>query len=102
MTEGLNASFKVLEREVKSINIQIKKDTKMKEIFASYANKMVSDLYDLEFYYKDKKIDNDSELTVNKLIGNNNSNNIEIKVFKRSKIIKCPKCICNNFPPCQT
>lgn len=96
MTEGLTASFKVLEREVKSINIQSKKDAKLKEIFASYANKMFSDLYDLEFYYKDKKIDNDSELTVNKLIGNNNSNNIEIKVFKRSKIIKCPTCICNN------
>ena len=96
MTEGLTASFKVLEREVQSTNIQLKKDAKLKEIFASYANKMFSNLYDLEFYYKDKKIDNDSELTVNKLIGNNNSNNIEIKVFKRSKIIKCPKCICNN------
>ena len=88
MTEGLTASFKVLERDVQSTDILFKKDTKMKEIFARFANKMFSDLYDLEFYYKDKKIENDSELTVNKLIGNNNSNNIEIKVFKRSKIIK--------------
>ena len=96
MTEGLTASFKVLERDVQSTDILFKKDTKMKEIFARFANKMFSDLYDFEFYYKDKKIENDSDLTVNKLIGNNNSNNIEIKVFKRSKIIKCPKCICNN------
>ena len=96
MSEGPSATFKVLERDVQSIDIQFKMDSKMKDIFASYASKMFSDLYDLEFYYGDQKIDLDSDLTFKSLIGNNNSKQIEIKVLKRSKIIKCPKCICNN------
>ena len=96
MSEGPSATFKVLERDVKPIDIQFKKESTLKEIFASYANKMQTDLYDLEFYFNGQKVDLNSDLTFKSLIGNNNSKEIEINVFKRSKIIKCPKCICNN------
>ena len=84
MSEGPSATFKVLERDVKPIDIQFKKESTLKEIFASYANKMQSDLYDLEFYYDDQKIDLNSDLTLKNLIGNNDSKEIEINVFKRS------------------
>ena len=80
MSEGPSATFKVLERDVIPINIQFKKESTLKEIFASYANKMQSDLYDLEFYFNGQKVDLNSDLTFKSLIGNNNSKEIEINV----------------------
>ena len=96
MSERPIMTFKVEERKIDEIPIQCKIDDKMKEIFSAFTTKVNSNLYDLEFYYNGKRINSDSNQTFRNLTDNNNISNININVIKRSKIIKCPKCICNN------
>ena len=96
MSERPIVTLKVEERKIDEIPIQCKIDDKMKEIFSAFTTKVNSDLYDLEFYYNGKRINSDSNQTFRNLTDNNNISNININVIKRSKIIKCPKCICNN------
>ena len=74
--------------------IQCLFDDEMNKIFKKYATKLGSKEDNFDFFYEKKKISNDS--TLYKLIGNRNKKNIIIFVKRKSKIIKCPKCICND------
>jgi len=71
--------------------ISCKSDQKMGEIFSLFATEFKVDKNDFEFYYNGKKIDEDSTY-----ISHTIANNIEISIKKKSKIMKCPSCICNN------
>ena len=77
-----------------SIEIQCSIEEEMKKIFQKYVNKINSNVNNFDFFYERKKISNDS--TMLKLTGNRNKKNIIVFVERKSKIIKCPKCICND------
>ena len=74
-----------------SFKISCKSDQTMGQIFSQFATEFKVDKNDFEFYYNGKKIDEDS-----KYISLTIANNIEITIKKKSKIMKCPSCICNN------
>ena len=80
--------------EKKSIEIQCTNEEEMKKIFERYAMKLNSNENNFDFFYENKKINNDS--TISKLTGNKKKNNIIVFVERKSKIIKCPQCICND------
>ena len=80
--------------EENSIEVQCTFNEEMSEIFKKYAAKLGSSENNLDFFYEKKKISNDSTLL--KLIGNRNKKNIIIFVKRKSKIIKCPGCTCND------
>ena len=54
--------------EKKSIEIQCTNEEEMKKIFERYAMKLNSNENNFDFFYKNKKINNDS--TISKLTGN--------------------------------
>ena len=87
-------TFRILERDIEKIIIPCKLDEELNQIFKRFAEKVYSDICDLEFYYNCKKINTDT--TLKKLINNKNIKDIEIPVKKRTNIIKCPICVCNN------
>ena len=80
--------------EKKPIEIQCTNEEEMKKIFSRYAIKLNSNENNFDFFYDNKKINNDS--TISKLTGNKKKNNIIVFVERKSKIIKCPNCICND------
>lgn len=76
-----------------SILIQCKSDEKMSSIFQSFAKKIKYDVSSFEFLFRKNKIDNNSTI---KSLKNDKATDIDIEVVKRSQIMKCPLCICNN------
>ena len=76
------------------IIIQCKSNESMYSIFEKFSNKIGSKVSDFDFFYKGKKVKEDS--TITSLKNNKNANDIDISFKKRSKIMKCPECVCNN------
>ena len=76
------------------IIIQCKSNESMYSIFEKFSNKIGSKVSDFDFFYKGKKVKEDS--TIISLKNNKNANDIDISFKKRSKIMKCPECVCNN------
>ena len=90
----INAIFRSLEIDKKLV-IQCKGEEKMEAIITRFAQKAFADPKDYFYFYGGKEIN--KEITLMKLICNNkNLKEIEITINRRNKIIKCPKCICNN------
>ena len=81
--------------ERKTITIQCKKEDDMNKIYQKFATKIkINDINDFDYFYEDKKITNN--LTFEKLANDSSKNEIIISVEKKLKIVKCPKCICND------
>ena len=76
------------------IIIQCKSNESMYSIFEKFSNKIGSKVSDFDFFYKGKKVKEDS--TIISLKNNKNANDIDISFKKRSKIMKCPEWVCNN------
>ena len=76
------------------IIIQCKSNESMYSIFEKFSNKIGSKVSDFDFFYKGKKVKEDS--TIISLKNDKNANDIDISFKKRSKIMKCPECVCNN------
>ncbi len=64
----------------------------MSDIFAKFEEKVNSNIDNFDFFHNGNLIDGNTQ--VSKLI--NQRNEIIIHVEKKEKIIKCPKCICND------
>ena len=88
------ATFIFIDFNLEHHILQCKNNETMGQIFTKFSNKAQINLKDYEFYYKNKKIDFDS--TIIELKDDKEANHITILVKKRSKINKCPKCVCNN------
>ena len=89
------ATFRSLEIDKKLV-IQCKGEEKMEIIINRFAQKAFADPKDYFYFYGGKEINKD--LTLIKLINNNkNIKEIEITIYKKKKIVKCPICACNNF-----
>lgn len=71
--------------------ISCKSDQKMGQILSQFATEFKVDKNDFEFFYNGKKIDENSTYSSHTI-----ANNISISTKKKSKIMKCPTCICNN------
>ena len=82
----------MFERRITIVQCTIKEE--MQKIFERFAKKLYSNANDFEFFYEDKKVKNDS--TILKLTNNENQKEIVLSAEKKLKIIKCPKCICND------
>ena len=80
--------------EKSTIDIQCTNEEEMKNIFHKFAIKFNSDEDNFDFFYEKKKINNNSSIL--KLTGIKNKKTINIFVERKSKIIKCPICICND------
>jgi hypothetical protein len=76
------------------IIIQCKSNESMYSIFEKFSNKIGNKVDDFDFFYKGKKVKEDS--TIISLKNNKDANDIDISFKKRSKIMKCPECVCNN------
>jgi len=80
-----------------SVEIQCTVEEKIEEIFQRCASKLIYNINinDFDLFYENGKINND--FTVLKLKGNKKIKNpIIVFVERKSKIIKCPKCISND------
>ena len=92
----VNAIFHSDDRRAADVTIQCKTDEKMSSIFQKFVSTISTDanVNDFEFYYLQNKIEGDS--TIASLKKHSNTNDIIISFKKRSKIMRCPKCVCNN------
>ena len=89
------AFFNSNERESQDpITIKCKSDEKMSSIFAKFAKELESEVNEFDFFFRQKLIDNNS--TIKSLKKRDNATDIDITFKKKSKIMKCPLCICNN------
>lgn len=81
--------------EKRDIKIQCKANDEIKKIYQKFVNKINPNLSinDFDFFYNANKVDKDIK-NLQDLIPKN-IKEITIFVEKRSKIVKCPKCICN-------
>ena len=89
-----NATFYSEGKTLDKVNIQCKNNEAMSIICEKFLNKIGAKLNDFDFFYKGKRIQGKS--TIISLKNNENANEIDILFKKRSKIMKCPECICNN------
>ena len=82
--------------ERKTIEIEFPVEEQMIKIFQSFVNQLNPNLTinDFDFYYEGKKLNNNSTANLKFLM--NRKSKISISVEKRSRIIRCPKCICND------
>ena len=78
----------------KTIQIQCSNDEEMIKIFKRFSSKLNTNEDDFEYFYENKKIDNNS--SISKLTNNKNQKEIVVTAERKSKIIKCPECICND------
>ena len=88
------ATFSFRDRDIDPIRVQCKADEKFSQIYDKLAKKIYINPNDFDFYYNENIINKDS--TIIKIKNNKSARNIDISVKKRSKIMKCPVCICNN------
>ena len=88
------ATFNFRDREVDPIRVQCKADEKFSVIFEKFAKKIYINSKDFDFYYNENIINENS--TIIKIKNNKSARNIDISVKKKSKIMKCHECICNN------
>ena len=88
------ATFTFSDFNVDPKNLQCKNNEKMGQIFTRFSAKENICLKDYEFYYHNKKINNDS--TIVEIKDKKDAVHITIVVKKRTKINKCQKCVCNN------
>ena len=81
--------------ERKTIEIQCSFEEQMINIFQSFAKKLNPSftINDFDFFFEGRKLDNNSTENLNFL---SKKSKIPIFVEKRSRIIRCPKCICND------
>ena len=82
------------EKNLEKIIIHCKNNDFMANIFEKFALNVSAKVSDFNFYYKGKKIKADT--TIMKLKNNQKATDIDISYKKRSKIMKCPECVCNN------
>jgi len=80
--------------EKRTIEIQCTNEEEMKSIFKKFACKLNSNENNFDFYYDNKKISDNSSII--KLTGSKKKTPIIVFVERKSKIIRCPKCICND------
>lgn len=88
------ATFNFRDREIDPIRVQCKADEKFSLIYEKLAKKIYINSNDFDFYYNENIINKDS--TIIRIKNNKSARNIDISVKKKSKVMKCPKCICNN------
>ena len=82
------------DRAIKDKTIQCSTTEKISSIIERFVKEISSDVNNFEFYYLQTKIKEDS--TIASLEKDLDSKDIIISYKKRSKIMRCPKCICNN------
>ena len=92
----VNAIFHSDDRRAADVTIQCKTDEKMSSIFQKFVSTISTDanVNDFEFYYLQNKIKGDS--TIASLKKHSKTNDIIISFKKRSKVMRCPICVCNN------
>ena len=88
------ATFNFRDREIDPIRVQCKADEKFSLIYEKLAKKIYINSNDFDFYYNENIINKDS--TIIRIKNNKSARNIDISVKKKSKVMKCSKCICNN------
>ena len=81
-------------RSLEKVIIQCKNNEPMVNIFERFGFKIDSKINNFEFYYKGKKIQENA--TIISIKENKQATDIDINYRIRSKIMKCPECICNN------
>ena len=81
--------------ERKTIEIQCSFEEQMINIFQIFVKKLNPSftINDFDFFFEGRKLDNNSTENLNFL---SKKSKITIFVEKRSRIIRCPKCICND------
>ena len=91
---NITVNFIFLERVIDPVNIQCNSNEKIEEILNKFGNKIQLNSKDFEYYYKGEKIN--KNVTLNEITNNGNTKIIDISVKKKSKIMKCFQCDCNN------
>ena len=89
-----NDTFYSEGKTLDKIVVQCKNNETMSSIFEKFSRKIEDKLDDFDFFYKGKKIKETS--TISSLKNSKDANDIDILFKRRSKIMKCPECICNN------
>ena len=82
------------EKNLEKVIVHCKNNDFMGNIFEKFALNVPAKVSDFNFYYKGKKIKPDT--TIMKLKNSQKATDIDISYKKRSKIMKCPECVCNN------
>ena len=77
----------------KPFKIQCKKNDDMNTNYKQLVEKINIDINDFDFFYGDKKIINNATFSQ---LNNDLTNEIIVLIEKKLKIVKCPKCICND------
>ena len=82
--------------EKRSFQIQCSLEDKIEDIYIKFITKLNPNLsiHDFDFYYEGNKLDNSIQDLNNDIF--TDKNEITISVEKKSKIIRCPQCICND------
>ena len=82
--------------EKKTIQIFGSVEDELSKFFERFVAKLNanSSIYDYEFFYEGKKLTNFTNIQKSNII--KNKNEFTISVFKKTKKVKCPKCICND------
>ena len=82
--------------EKRAFSIQCSLEEEIINIYKKFVSKLNPNLTvnDFDFFYEGKKLGKDSRSLSNSIFID--KNNITISAEKKSKIIKCPQCICNN------
>ena len=92
----IKAIFRCTDFENKII-MQCRSNEKISTVLDRFSQKLFAEKKDYKFFYDSKEINiKDKESTMMNLINDKTIKEIEIIFKKRSKIIKCPQCICNN------
>lgn len=82
--------------EKRTILIQSKLNEVMNSIYQKFINKLNPDLTinDFDYFYEGEKLDKNIQ-NLNDFL-KDNEKDITISVEKKTKVVKCPECVCND------
>ena len=81
-------------KNLDKVEVLCKNNETMNSIFEKFSHKIEANLNDFNFFYKGKKLKENS--TISSIKNSKATNDIDILFKRRSKIMKCPECVCNN------